>query len=123
MHTVRSAHAAAFCTKSAVLRGQAASQLEARLTSHVAAEGGSGQGAIAVGAPVEDVGQGEGAPLETVPAAELRAMANGMRELVRLKDAGNRWVPALPGSYWNHQALESLTKPRVALSSKGVAWF
>ena len=69
---------------------QAASQLEARLASHgAAAEGSSGQG-IPVGAPEEDAEQGEGAPLQRVPAAELRELAAGLRELIRLKDAGNR---------------------------------
>jgi hypothetical protein len=80
-----------------LLVGQAAAQLEARLASHGAAEGGSGEG-IPIGAPEEEAAeQGEGAPPETVPAAELQALAAGMCELVSLKDAGNRWVPA-PGS-------------------------
>ena len=74
---------------------QAASQLEARLATHDApatlAGTASGQG-IDVGLPAEDALEA-GAPPETVDPQELRDLATGMRQLLDLKDAGNRCTP------------------------------
>ena len=73
------------------MRTQAASQLEAGLAAHDAAaalEGNAAGQGIAVGPSDGDLEEGA-TPRETVDPEELRALAAGMRELLRLKEAGN----------------------------------